>query len=96
MTEKARKVDKTIKVCDKVRSFDFDYVDDCYVEGIVKAIVNGDGCDRYEIPMTKKVFGGKDNTAAHVETHGNLTIFYPPVNGLETWMGSLTCGVQKI
>ncbi len=95
MPEETRKVDTGIAVGDTVKSYDFDYGDDCYVQGKVVGFTVMDGSERYVIVMDKKVFGGKDETEKYLETTGNYK-FYPPVNGLETWMGSKTCGVKKI
>lgn len=93
--KEARKVDTEITVGDVVKSFDFDSVHDCYVQGKVKGFTEMAGSTRYIIHMDKKVFAGINETEKYLETTGNF-IFYPPVNGLETWMGSLTCGVQKV
>ena len=63
-----REVDTTIVVGDSVRSFDFEFVDDCYIEGVVTEIKN----ERYVIKMTKKVFSGSDETKKYLEwSEGN-------------------------
>ena len=71
--------DLTIVVGDQVRSFDFDYCEDltgdraCYVEGEVAAIGPIEGCDRYLIRVSRRVFGGEE--VEHPEW------VRPPVNG---------------
>lgn len=92
--EETRPIDISIKEGDKVRSYDFDYSDDCYVDGTVVGFEFKDGSKRYVLKMSKKVFDGNDETKKYFAVTGNDT-FYPPVNGLKTWMGELTCGVQK-
>lgn len=50
-----------IKKGDEVRSFDFAESDryDCYVEGVVEEITGMiEGCARYKIKITKRVFNG--------------------------------------
>ena len=76
----------TIKVGDKVRSFDFPGRPDgraltgpraCYVEGTVEAIGAFDefpDCDRYKIKVRETVFRGVSRPP-HVE------YIFPPVNG---------------
>jgi hypothetical protein len=91
---KMRKVDTTITIGDKVKSFDFNHTDDCYVEGVVVGFKEMDGCERYIISMTKKVWHGKDTTDSYIEKTGNEK-FFPPVNGTPSWGGETNC-VSKI
>lgn len=78
---------KTIKIGDKVRSFDFamgDYGRDihgeraCYVDGIVIAIGDSPGCatncPHYHIEVGRDVFGGIE------QMHRVGDIVYPPVH----------------
>ncbi len=92
MNKTERKIDTTIKVGDTVRSYDFQYIENCYVEGeVVELTENFEGCACYHIKIEKKVFNGKEVSVAL----DNIDV-YPPVNGLESWMGGKTCGVQKL
>jgi hypothetical protein len=83
-----------IKVGDKVRSFDFEGRRNltgeraCYIEGVVMGFREIEGCQRYEIKLTRRVFGGEDGPFA-----GTM---YPPVNGTSTLFGDTTDGVVKI
>jgi len=92
--EAERKVDIDIKIGDTVKSFDFDMVDDCYIQGKVVGFTEMDNCTHFVIHMDKMILKGKDITDYYLEKTCNFK-FYPPVNGIETWMGSVTCGVQK-
>ena len=83
--------DETIKVGDRVRSFDFEGCDDCYIDGVVESIGDKlEGCPRYKIRVQTLVFGGEVQTD-HVPPY-----VYPPVNGTETWLGGVTAGVVKL
>lgn len=89
-----------INVGDSVRSFDFDSHDltgdrACYVEGVVEAIVKMEGCDRYAIRMTRRVFAGVEQ-AAQWWPRREDGMFYPPVNGTKKLFGGVTNGVEKI
>lgn len=93
-----------IKIGDKVRSFDFpDRFEDCsqqpltgpracYVEGIVEGFGMRDGCKRYMIKCTKRVFGGVELDPVEWED----THFMPPVNGTPTLFGNTTNFVIKV
>ena len=81
----------TIKIQDRVRSFDFEGNKDCYTEGIVEGIEFHEGCDRYKIYVDKCVFDG-------IEVSYNEYI-YPPVNGTLMMFGfksNVTYFVEKI
>lgn len=84
---------ENVKVGDKVRSYDFEVGDDCYIEGIVEAIGRfddfGSSCFRYKIRVEKTVWEGK-------EIRNRLTHIYPPVNGTPKFYGGVTHRVVKI
>lgn len=89
----------TVKVGDRVRSFDFECraltgPSACYVEGEVLAI--GDhfcrGYDQYHIKVDKQVFAGRE-TAVGQGLVGEMV--YPPVNGVRGLFGPMN-GVEKI
>jgi len=78
-----------VQIGDKVRSMDFEQIDNCYYEGIIVGFVNVEMCDRYKIHVTKRVFNGEEKCQRE-------DFIYPPINGLESWMGGLTKGVTVI
>jgi hypothetical protein len=85
---------QTITEGQRVRSFDFDGRDlegerACYVEGTVMGFDNIQGCDRYVIKVSKRVFGGEEVTPED-------DTFIPPVNGTPTWMGGVTNCVEAM
>ena len=65
-----------IAIGDKVRSFDFDGRFDCYADGTVVGYAIAEGCHRYKIKPSERVFKGRE-----VELQDDEYI-YPPVNGL--------------
>lgn len=67
--------DTTIKISDKVRSYDFEHSADCYVEGEVVGKEDLEGCTRYKIRAERKVVGGVERPDILVR------FYYPPVNG---------------
>jgi len=86
-----------IDIGTKVRSFDFADGPEgrslagehaCYVEGVVTGFERLEGCDRYEIKVTRDIFGGKEESRRVGAT------IYPPVNGTPTWTGRVTDGVE--
>lgn len=90
-----------INVGDKVRSFDFaefrgmgrDLEGEraCYAEGTVEEVgVWMEGCPRYKIRVSKRVFGGEE----HKRWVGEE--IFPPENGTPTMFGEKTDGVEKI
>jgi len=86
-----------IEIGDPVRSFDFESRDltgpgACYEEGIVLGIVEREGCDRYEINVTRRVWAGVD--CGPVPEGGGLV--YPPVNGTNKSVGGVCDGVVRI
>lgn len=89
---------ETIKVGDRVRSYDFPECPDrwargCYVEGTVTKIAScgfdGHGCQRYHIRVEKQVWQHDPDTA-------HMPMVYPPVNGTPTVLGRVTSGVEKV
>lgn len=82
----------TIQIGDTVRSFDFARFTDlrgeraCYVEGVVRDIVELEGCQRYVIEVRRDVCAGA------VVAPGRPTVIVP-VNGTKKWNGELTNGV---
>ena len=86
-----------IKVGSKVRSFDFEGRElegerACYMEGLVTAIVEHEGCLRYVVRVERIVFGGKELT----NSPGLGGKIYPPVNHTPTIFGRPTGGVELI
>lgn len=85
-----------IRINDTVRSFDFSMNRDlegdraCYIEGVVEGFKDLEGCTRYDIRVTRAVFGGEE-----VEVEEGERVF-PPLNGTPTFLGDITDGVFKI
>lgn len=68
--------DTSIKIGDTVRSYDFEHRSDCFVDGEVTALKTMEGCERYEIKPTRRVWGDAEYPEASFPP-----AFYPPVNG---------------
>jgi len=92
-----------IQVGDRVRSFDFvrgDYGRDlegeraCYVEGVVEALVEREGCPRYEVRVEVDIFGGVRQGACLGGRVSSLV--YPPVNGTPTLFGGVCNNVELL
>lgn len=88
-----------INIGDKVRSFDFSRMpngrdiegpDACFIEGIVEGFTKVEGCMRYDIKATRRVFNGVEKDIEEGQR------FTPPLNGTPTNMGRITDGVEKI
>jgi len=88
-----------IQIGNRVRSFDFADGPDgralegesaCYVEGVVMAIEEIRGCDRYKILVDRDVFSGKESD----NRVGNEV--FPPVNGTPTLISGNTDYVELI
>ena len=88
-----------IQVGDRVRSFDFvqgDFGRDlegeraCYVEGVVEAFVEREGCPRYELRVEREVFGGDQFY------HRAGRLVYPPVNGTPKLFGGVCDNVELV
>lgn len=90
--------DLTIKVGDRVKSYDFpdlltwdpERAEECFVEGVVQVITSMEGCDRYGIAVDRRVLGGEDRWP------GDQKWVYPPVNGVPTLTGGVTFAVVKL
>ena len=88
-----------ININDTVRSFDFSSMpngfdiegpDACFIEGIVEGFTEVEGCMRYDIKATRRVFNGVEKNIEEGQR------FIPPVNGTPTMLGRITNGVIKI
>lgn len=85
-----------IAVGDFVRSYDFDTHEDCYVEGKVQAIGEVmEGCERYEIFVLKRIFGGERIDHGGGKVAGD-NLCFPPVNGTRHLFGGYCNGVRKV
>jgi hypothetical protein len=83
-----------IAVGDWVRSYDFEYADDCYIIGRVTDVdYDLGGCNRYAIEAYRRIYGGEDESDnLHVANHR----FYPPMNGTPNSFGGYCNGVRKL
>ncbi len=79
-----------IEVGNKVRSYDFPHDRECYVEGVVEALTEKEGCERYMIRVTRKVWAGEE-----VEDPYRGCV-YPPVNGTPKLFGGVTNFVERV
>ena len=81
-----------IALGDRVRSYDFLWRRDCYVEGVVETVIQR-GCQRYRIKIARRVWGGNavDWTPEFPDGHCEA-----PVNGLPSWLGGVTSGVVRL
>ena len=79
-----------IHVGNRVRSYDFQNVRDCFVEGVVVAIERHEGCKRYKIQVERKVWSGEE-----VEDPYRGFVF-PPVNGTQRLFGGECDGVELV
>jgi hypothetical protein len=69
---------------DRVRSFDFAGVAECYVEGTIESITEPiEGCPRYKVRVEQRVFNG-----ALLAKKPDYV--FPPVNGTPTMTGKAT------
>ena len=90
------KLGQPIEVGSAVKSYDFPDrlgdpdrdVEACRVEGIVEGAAVLDGCSRYKIRVTRRLFAGKEVEAA--------AYVYPPLNGTPSWLGGATDGVYVL
>lgn len=69
-----------INIGDKVISFDFEGNEKCYAEGEVTGYANIEGCNRYQIKVSKRVWDERE-----VEIRDSL--IYPPINGTPSFLG---------
>lgn len=79
-----------IQVGNKVRSYDFPHDRECYVEGVVENLTEKEGCERYRIRVTRRIWAGEDITAP---LNGCV---YPPVNGTPALFGGVTNFVELV
>ena len=68
---------------DRVRSFDFENNDDCFVDGRVVNVEFVEGCIRYVIAVERCIFDGGEMSEEHTPD-----FIYPPVNGTPTMFSS--------
>ena len=75
-----------ININDTVRSFDFSSMpggldiegkDACFIEGIVEGFKEVEGCMRFDIKPTRRVFNGVEKDIEEGQR------FFPPVNGTQ-------------
>lgn len=88
-----------VKVGDRVMSFDFPGVDDCYAVGVVEEIGKFDfgDCQHYKIKVEKYVLDGVDYVPGDKTKRANIPEYvYPPMNGVPSWLGSVCNGVKVI
>lgn len=87
----------TIAVGDTVKSLDFPddptKDDTCFAEGVVTNIIQGRDCPRYEIRVSRRVFGRK---VMEIEGVAEPVLIYPPVNGIPTSLGGVYHSVRKL
>ena len=81
-----------IRAGDKVRSYDFEGNEQCYMEGVVIAIVKLDGCRRYKIKVERQVWGGE----VVREKFSDDDCVYPPVNGTVKTFGGVCNFVKRL
>jgi hypothetical protein len=75
---------------ERVRSYDFSGIRDCYAEGVVEAITDPmEGCQRYMLRIEKRVLEGR---IVPVDDE----YVYPPVNGTPSTFGRVTNFVERI
>lgn len=84
-----------IKIGDVVRSFDFNSRDlkgerACYVEGVVEGTTEIEGCTRYKIRVTKRIWAGLKTP---IKGDGYC---YPPLNGTPKLFGGVCDFVEKL
>jgi hypothetical protein len=85
-----RKIKNLNMVGKKVRSYDFDHDRECYVEGVVVGFEEVEGCTRYEIRVTRRIWGGEK------VDRPNLHHVYPPLNGTPKIFGGECNGVELV
>jgi hypothetical protein len=98
-TQQENDMTNDININDTVRSFDFSSMpggldiegkDACFIEGIVEGFTEVEGCMRYDIAATRRVFNGVEK-----DIEQDLRV-YPPLNGTPTMMGRICNGVFQI
>lgn len=82
-----------IEIGDRVRAYDFEEDDTCYVEGVVEAIVEEEAdCARYKIKMERRVLQNVERPYSWKDE----PYVYPPVNGTLTLFGNRTNYVIRV
>lgn len=82
--------DLAIEPGDRVRSYDFAGIPDCFIEGVVEALTEPmEGCPRYKVRVQRCVRQG-------LEVPPFAMYVYPPVNGTPSWTGKLTNLVWRL
>lgn len=84
-----RPVQHDILVGQRVRSYDFAGVENCYAEGTVEGVEPRQGCLRYRLRVERRVMNGRE-LARHE------AVVYPPVNGTPTLFGTVTNLVERL
>ena len=79
-----------VQLFDKVRAYDFEEKDSCFVEGKVVGFARIEDCQRYAILVERRVFANRDVEVKPGE------VVYPPVNGTPTTFGGVKNNVQVI
>ena len=89
-------LEETIRMGDKVRSYDFEGNRDCYVEGVVESVGTFANlfpvafpCSRYKIRVTARVWNG-------VAVESLADYVYPPVNGSSSMTGDFMNSVESV
>lgn len=81
-----------IKVGDLVRSYDFPHDRKCYIEGVVDAFTEKEGCERYMLRVLRKVWIGEEVA----DPIRDREYVYPPVNGTPKLFGGVTDFVELV
>lgn len=87
---------EVFEVGDTVRSLDFpddpSKDDKCFTIGEITDIVTIQGCPRYEITVSRRVFNGREMV---IESEEPIKV-YPPLNGTPKSLGGVCNGVRKL
>lgn len=88
----AADADTSIGAGVRVRSYDTQFDDSSYIEGLVKSVGRIlEGCPRYTIVIERRVIGGVDKMGSD-----RPLMAYPPMNGIPHSFGGFTNGVRRI
>lgn len=75
---------------ERVRSYDFEGIRNCYAEGVVEAITEPmEGCRRYKLRVETRVLDGQSVAI-------DDPYVYPPLNGTPRTFGGITNCVERI
>lgn len=83
-------INDDIQIGNRVRSYDSEMMDDCFIEGTVIGFREYEGCTRYVIDVDRTVVGGDVN-----RTPDNFQVI-PPVNGTPRSLGGECDSVKRI